>query len=157
MPAVEIVHRHPRFVFTLQVCPSQRRDVLLLRFRLEGDALLRPYALLSARLGGDAANNVAWVAKHNGSTALWAEQGPFGLALLAVDEKGADAWRAASVGCEEASDGWQDFNRNGRMTWRFDVAGPAAVALMGELPMRASCRSASARAKRRRRRSRHRA
>ena len=29
VPAVEIVHRHPRFVFTLQVCPSQRRDVLL--------------------------------------------------------------------------------------------------------------------------------
>ena len=61
-PAVEIVHRHPRFIFTLQVCPSQRRDVLLLRFRLEGDAALRPYALLSARLGGDAANNVASVA-----------------------------------------------------------------------------------------------
>ena len=31
VPAVEIIHRHPRFVFTLQVCPSQRRDVLLLR------------------------------------------------------------------------------------------------------------------------------
>jgi glucoamylase len=136
-PAVEIVHRHPRFVFTLQVCPSQRRDVLLLRVRLEGDASLRPYALLSARLGGDAANNVASVARYNGRTALWAEQGPFGLALLAVDEKGADAWRAASVGCEEASDGWQDFHRNGRMTWRFDVAGPGAVALMGELPTRA--------------------
>ena len=88
VPAVEIVHRHPRFVFTLQVCPSQRRDVLLLRFRLEGDASLRPYALLSARLGGDAANNVASVGDHNGRTALWAEQGPFGLALLAVDEHG---------------------------------------------------------------------
>ena len=71
-PAVEIVHRHPRFTFTLQICPSQRRDVLLLRFRLEGDASLRPYALLSARLGGDAANNVASVARHNGRTALWA-------------------------------------------------------------------------------------
>lgn len=136
-PAVEIVHRHPRFTFTLQVCPSQRRDVLLLRFRLEGEASLRPYALLSARLGGDAANNVASVVRYNGRTALWAEQGPFGLALLAVDYKGADAWRATSVGCEEASDGWQDFHRNGRMTWRFDVAGPGAVALMGELPTRA--------------------
>jgi glucoamylase len=137
VPAVEIVHRHPRFVFTLQVCPSQRRDVLHMRCRLEGDASLRPYALLSARLGGDAGNNVASVASHNSRTALWAEQGPFGLALMAADETGADAWRAASVGCEEASDGWQDFHRNGRMTWRYNAAGPGTVALTGELPVHA--------------------
>src|SRR5580704_9646840 len=60
-PAVEIEHHHPRFVFTLRICQSERRDVLLMRCRLEGDASLRPYALLAARLGGDAASNLAWV------------------------------------------------------------------------------------------------
>ena len=138
VPAVEIVHRHPRFSFTLQICPSQRRDVLLLRYRLEGDPGLRPYALMAARLGGDAENNQASVATHNGRTVLWAEQGPFGLALSAVGADGADAWRRCSVGCLEASDGWQDFNRHGRMTWEYDSAGPAPVALMGELPAQAT-------------------
>jgi glucoamylase len=138
VPAVEVVHRHPRFTFTLQVCPSQRRDVLLLRCRLEGEEGLRPYALLAPRLGGDADNNQAWVGDYNGRTMLWAEQGPFGLALAAAGEGGADAWGRCSVGCLEASDGWQDFDRHGRMTWAYDAAGPAPVAMMGELPVRAT-------------------
>jgi glucoamylase len=134
VPAVTIVHRHPRFTFTQQICPSQRRDTLLLRYQLEGDEDLRPYALLAARLGEDASNNVAGVGQHNGRTVLWAEQGPFGLALVASAEDGSNAWRRCSVGCLEASDGWQDFDRNGRMTWQYDSAGPGAVSLMGELP-----------------------
>ena len=138
VPAVEIVHTHQRFTFTLQVCPSQHRDVLLIRHRLEGDASLRVYALLAARLGGEAENNVASVAEHSGRQVLWAEQGPFGLALAATDEAGADAWQRCSVGFVEASDGWQDFHRNGRMTWQYDSAGPGAVALMGELGARAT-------------------
>jgi glucoamylase len=137
VPAVKIVHRHPRFIFTLEVCPSQRRDVLLLRYRLAGDEGLRPYALMATRIGDDAENNVAWVSKHNGRTVLWAEQGPFGLALCAADAGGADAWRRCSAGGLEASDGWQDFNRNGRMTWQYESAGPGSVTLMGELPAEA--------------------
>ena len=138
VPAVEIVHRHPRFTFTLRVCPSQQRDVLLMRCRLEGDPGLKPYALMSTRLGGDAQSNSAWTGSYCGRKVLWAEQGPFGLALSAVDPTGADAWGRCSVGCLEASDGWQDFNRHGRMTWEYDSAGPSAVALMGELPPEAT-------------------
>jgi glucoamylase len=138
VPAVEIEHHHPRFTFTLWVCPSQRRDVLMIRFRLEGEASLRPYAILSSRLGGDAENNLASVGAFGGRAVLWAEQGPYGLALAAVDANGADAWRRCSVGCSEASDGWTDFDRNGRMTWQYGSAGPAAVALMGELPVEAT-------------------
>lgn len=135
-PAVEITHSHQRFTFTLQVCPSPSRDVLSLRFRLEGDTALRPYALLAPRLGA-ADDNEAFVNRHNGRTVLWAEQGPFGLALLAQTRDGADAWTRASAGCAEASDGWWDFAQHGRMTWAFDAAGPAPVALMGELPREA--------------------
>lgn len=138
VPAVTIIHHHPRFTFTLQICPSQRRDTLLLRFQLEGDEGLRPYALLAARLGGDAENNLAAVGKHNGRTVLWAEQGPFGLALLAGKNDGADAWQRCSAGCVEASDGWQDFDRHGRMSWQYESAGPDAVSLMGELPNQAT-------------------
>jgi glucoamylase len=43
VPAVEIVHRHPRFTFTIKVCPSQRCDVLLLHCKLEGDESLRRF------------------------------------------------------------------------------------------------------------------
>ena len=134
VPAVTIVHRHPRFTFTLQICPSQHRDTLLLRYRLEGDQALRPYALLAARLGGDADNNTAYVGKHNGRIVLGAEQGPFGLALVAAAEDGSDAWRRCSAGSFGVSDGWQDFDRHGRMTWQYDSAGPGAVSLIGELP-----------------------
>ncbi len=138
VPAVTIVHRHERFTFTLEVCPSQRRDVLLLRTRLEGDANLRPYALMAPRLGGDADSNEASVTMHNGRIMLWAEQGPFGLALAAANADGTDAWQRCSAGCVEVSDGWQDFNQHGRMTWRYDSAGPGSVALMGELPAQAT-------------------
>ncbi|MGB7598314.1 MAG: glycoside hydrolase family 15 protein [Gallionella sp.] len=138
IPAVTIVHRHPRFTFTLQICPSQHRDTLLLRYRLEGDQDLKPYALLAARLGEDANSNRAAVGRHNGRTVLLAEQGPFGLALAAVGEDGADAWLRCSAGCLESSDGWQDFDRHGRMTWQYDSAGPGAVSLMGELPAQAT-------------------
>lgn len=138
VPAVEVVHSHPRFTFTLQICPSQQRDVLLLRYRLEGDANLRPYALLAARLGAEAENNFATVEKHNGRTVLCAEQGPFGLALAAGGADGEDVWQRCSAGSLEASDGWQDFDRHGRMTWEYDSAGPGPVSLMGELPSRAT-------------------
>ena len=138
VPAVTLVHRHPRFTFTLQVCPLQRRDVLLLRHRLEGDESLRPYALLAPRLGGDAQSNLASVDRHGGRTVLCAEQGPFGLALAASGEDGADAWGRCAAGILEASDGWQDFARHGRMTWDYDSAGPGAVCLTGELPRHAT-------------------
>ncbi|PSJ18905.1 glycosyl hydrolase [Nitrosomonas supralitoralis] len=139
IPAVEVIHRHARFTFILKICPSQRRDVLLLHYQLQGDTQnLRPYVLLSARLGGDAKNNQAFVAEHNGHRVLWANQGPFGLALMASSETDEVTWGRCSVGCLEQSDGWQDFNRHGRMIWQYDSAGPGAVTLMGELSSQAT-------------------
>jgi glucoamylase len=136
--SVEVVHRHPRFTLTLRVCPAHRRDVLLIHCKLEGEEALRPYALLSPRLGGELRGNSAWVVRQSARTILSAEQGVFGLALAAVDAQGADAWGRCSVGSAEVSDGWQDFSRNGCMTWEYDAAGPGAVALIGELPREAT-------------------
>src|SRR6516225_4305340 len=42
-----------------------------------------------------------------------------------------------AIECRLDSDGWQDFARNGAMTWEYANAGPGNVSLMAELPRRA--------------------
>ncbi|BAV35013.1 glycosyl hydrolase [Sulfuricaulis limicola] len=138
VPAVEIVHRHPRFDLTLRIAPDQQRDVLLIDVRLDGDEDLRPYTLLAPHLGGTGYDNHAAVNEYHGRKLLWAEQGPFGLALAAVDATQRDAWGRASAGYVGMSDGWQDFKHNGAMQWQYREAGPGNVALMGELPRRST-------------------
>jgi len=137
-PAVTIVHRHARFELTLRIAPSTSRDALLIEVQLVGDHALRPYALLAPHLGGSGHNNSAEVAELRGRRVLWADQGPFALALLAADERQRDAFARASAGYVGFSDGWQDFARNGRMKWEYASAGPGNVALMGELPQSAT-------------------
>ena len=136
IPLPSIVHRHPRFTLSLRLCPDPRRDVLLLELVLEGDAGLRPYAVLAPHLGGTGRGNLAEVAWHRGRRVLWAEQGPFGLALLAVDAEFTDALDTGSAGYVGSSDGWQDFARHGRMNWTYPQAGPGNVALTGALARR---------------------
>ena len=137
IPLPTVVHRHDRFTLTLRVCPDPERDVLLLDVDLAGDAALRPYVLLSPRLGGSGHENRCWAAEHQGRKMLWAEAGPFGLALAAMDAQFQDAYGRTSAGYVGASDAWQDFAANGRMTWQYAEAGPGNVALTGELPCRA--------------------
>ncbi len=137
IPAVEVTHEHARFTLRLRVTPDPLRDVLLVEVQLSGDPQLKPYALLAPHLGGSGHDNRASVQRHCGRQILWAEQGPFGLALAAADEKQLDAWGRASAGYVGTSDGWQDFSRNGAMQWQYPHAGPGNVALLGELPRRA--------------------
>lgn len=134
IPAVRVVHRHERFELRLQVVPCVERDALLIEVVLTGDEDLRPYALLAPHLGGTGMGNYAEVADHGGRRLLWAQQGPFALALAAISDGQRDAVGRASAGYVGASDGWQDFARNGAMTWEYSSAGPGNVALMGELP-----------------------
>ncbi|HKD54718.1 MAG TPA: glycoside hydrolase family 15 protein [Steroidobacteraceae bacterium] len=136
-PAVNIVHHHERFELTLRVTPCEHRDVLLIEVSLSGDAALRPYALLAPHLGGTGATNRAEVVVHRGRKLLWAEQGAYGLALAAATAQQQDGLARASAGVVGTSDGWQDFARNGRLTWEYDSAGPGNVALTGELPRQA--------------------
>lgn len=138
IPAVEITHTHDRFQLMQRVAPDPSRDVLLIDMTLEGDPGLLPYALLAPHLGGTGHGNNAIVYAERGHTVLAAEQGPFGLALAAVDGDQNDAWMTASAGYVGTSDGWQDFKRNGAMKWRYHRAGPGNVALMGRLPRRAT-------------------
>lgn len=73
LPAATVIHRHARFTFTLRVCCDPERDVLLVDYRLDGDADLIPHLLLASRLGDDVENNCAWAEDWNGHPVLWAE------------------------------------------------------------------------------------
>ena len=139
VPAIEIRHDHPRYTLRLRVIGDDRRDAVLIHATLDGDTdELRLYALLAPHLGGSGHDNLAEVATYRGRRVLWAQQGPFGLALAAADPQQDDALRACSAGYVGASDGWQDFAHNGALTWCFDSAGPGNVALIGELPARST-------------------
>jgi glucoamylase len=142
VPAVEIVHEHSRYTLRLRVTPDPRRDVLVIECRLDpapkardgGDLGL--YVLVAPHLGATGYDNIATVERYRSRRVLMAEQGPFGLALAAVDQHQRDAFGRASAGYVGSSDGWQDFARNGAMTWQYGTAGPGNVALVGELPRR---------------------
>jgi len=134
IPAITITHRHDRFTVTLMICIDPERDVLLLDFVLVGAATLQLYMLAAPRIGEDASRNQAWTGEWVGRPLVWAEQGPFGLAITAVDRAGRPALLQRSVGLVGASDGWQDFYHNGCMSWHYADAGPGEVAMTAQLP-----------------------
>jgi len=136
-PAVEIVHTHARFTLTLRITPDPDRDVLLIDVNLAGDPGLTPYVLIAPRLGTRGHDNIGEVRRYGARRVLTARQGPFALALAAVDEAQQDGFGAVSAGYVGISDGWQDFQHNGALTWQYANAGPGNVALIGALPCRA--------------------
>ena len=133
IPAVRIVHRHPRFELALRIVAGSERDVLMIDVALTGDENLRPYALLAPHLGGTGGGNRAEVTAQSGRRILAATQGPYSLALAAATAVQTDAFNRASAGNVGASDGWQDFHTHGAMSWEYADAGPGNVALIGEL------------------------
>jgi len=134
IPAITITHHHARFMLTLKICIDPDRDVLLVDFMLKGDADLQLYLLAAPRIGEDATSNQAWTDEWAGHLMLWAEQGPFGMALTAVDREGRPALLQRSVGLVGKSDGWQDFKLNNGMTWHYAQVGPGEVAFTAQLP-----------------------
>ncbi len=133
IPAITITHRHARFSLVTKICADSIRDVLLIDFSLHGDAALRLYMLAAPRLGGDSAADLASADVWVGQRVLWAEQGPFGLAIVAADRDGEPALLERSVGCAGVSDGWHDFQQHGGMRWHYAEAGPGSVALTARL------------------------
>ena len=130
--------QHARYQLRLRITPDPRRDVLVDRMPARRRCRTRASTCWWRRISAPPATTTrAAVERYRGRRVLWAEQGPFGVALAAVDEHQADAFGRASAGYVGSSDGWQDFARNGAMTWQYQTAGPGNVALMGELPRRA--------------------
>src|SRR6266567_6424699 len=69
VPAVEVVHQHPRYQLRLRITPDPRRDVLLIECRLDsagGDGELGLYVLVAPHLGATGFDNAASVARNNG-------------------------------------------------------------------------------------------
>jgi glucoamylase len=124
LPLARIVHQGERYALTLEFLPDPLRDVLLISFELAG-AGFRLYPLIAPHLGATGWDNTAWV--EDGT--LFAQGGDGnGLCLIAEP-----AFTRASAGYVGASDGWQDFNANGHLTWEFARATNGNVALIGEL------------------------
>jgi glucoamylase len=134
IPAVHILHRHPRFELSLRIAPDPERDVLLIAARLTSDPGLKLYALLAPHLTGTGLDNRAEVFVNRDRLVLCAEKDSVALALGAAEAATQrDAWTRASAGYVGTSDGWQDFAAHDAMTWSYELAGPGNVALIGEL------------------------
>jgi glucoamylase len=121
VPLLTITHADDNYRLMLEVVPDPFRDVLLIRFELEG-----PYelvAVLAPHLGGTGADNTAWVGDH----ALLAQSGDCALALLA--DVPITRMSAGFVGF---SDGWHDLAEHQELTWSFARADRGTVALSGQ-------------------------
>ncbi len=131
VPAVVSEFTHPRFRLSVRMCASTVRDVLVLEadLRSRDGSRLSLYPLIAPHLGRTGTDNTARVIVGPLGPAVVAERAPYALALVA-----SPAPSRASVGYVGASDGWQDFARNGAMTWCHARAERGNVAGMLELP-----------------------
>ncbi len=122
LPALTIAHYGDDYELMLEVLPDPLRDVLLVRYRLEGPYRLA--AIVAPHLGSTGRGNSAWVDDGAG----FARNGTYAL-CVAADQP----LEQLSCGFVGASDGWQDLNRHGQLTWRFERAENGTVALSAEL------------------------
>ena len=140
VPAITAVHRHPRYELTLRICTDDHADVVRIEARLNdlrdaGDPAraahpLRLYTLLAPHLGFGGVHGRAWVGAYKGRSMLFAQNGPWALAL--ASDPGP---LRQSVGYVGVSDGWQDFAANGRMAWEYESSEAGNVAGMTELAL----------------------
>jgi glucoamylase len=123
VPLPQVTHQGDCYRLVIEVVPDPRRDVVLISYRLTGDDVTL-YALLAPHLSNSGEHNNARAA---GDLTAWKE--PAALCLLSDC-----GFSRSSAGYVGASDGWQDFSRNGRMTWEYGETTDGNVALLGELP-----------------------
>jgi glucoamylase len=122
VPLPQVTHQGDRYRLVIEVVPDPSRDVVLISYRLTGDDV-KLYALLAPHLGNSGEHNNARAAAD---LTAWKEA----TALCLLSDCGFSRSSAGYVG---TSDGWQDFSRNGRMTWEYGEAIDGNVALLGEL------------------------
>lgn len=122
VPLPRIVHEGEGYRLELALVPDPLRDVVLISFRLIAEDM-RLYVLLAPHLGNSGEGNNARV---GADLAAWKGQHACCLASDCSFSRG-------SAGYVGMSDGWQDFSRNGRMTWAHSQAMDGNVALLGEL------------------------
>jgi glucoamylase len=122
-PVLTITHHGDDYELSLEVLPDPQRDVLLVRFQITG-----PYRLamiVAPHLGSTGRHNSAWV--DDGYA--YARHGDFCMCLAADPPL-----IKVSCGYVGASDGWQDLDRHGHLTYAFTSAENGTVALSAEAP-----------------------
>jgi len=110
-----------RYRIEKEILTDPRRDVVLQRARfvpLLGSLLdYHVYVLLAPHLANHGWGNTAWVGDYKGVPMLFAERQGTALAVACTP-----AWTQGSAGFVGFSDGWQDLNQHGAMTWQFGQA-----------------------------------
>ncbi|WP_425145287.1 glycoside hydrolase family 15 protein [Deinococcus sp.] len=122
LPLPTILHAGDDYELSLEILPDPRRDALLIRFGLAG-----PYRLaliLSPHLSATGADNAGWVEGE----VLLASRADRSLALAA-----SLPLTHASAGYVGTSDGWQDLNQHGQLTWAYPRAENGNIALSAML------------------------
>jgi glucoamylase len=122
VPLLTVTHTGDGYRLELEILPDPRRDVLLVRYAIEGP--YRLVAIVAPHLGSTGRQNHAWI---DGESAF-AYRGNAALCLRA-----SQPLTALSCGYVGSSDGWQDLDQHGSLTYRFDRADNGTVALTGEL------------------------
>jgi glucoamylase len=123
LPAPTITHTGDDYKLVLEILPDLRRDVLLVRYSVEGP--YRLVAIVAPHLAGTGKANNAWI----DGDAAYAERGNAALCL-----RGLDPLSSLSCGYVGASDGWQDLCRHGSLTYDFKSAHNGTVALTCAAP-----------------------
>ena len=121
LPALTITHHGEDYELALEILPDPRRDVLLIRYHLEG-----PYRLaviLAPHLQSTGHANHAWIEAGCG----FARREDIALCLAADTPL-----KHMSCGYVGFSDGWQDLNRHGSLTFDFTHANDGTVSLSAE-------------------------
>ena len=111
----------------LEILPDRDRDCVLVRYEIEG--AYRLVVIAAPHLDGDGTCARAWCSPDDDRD-LFAE-GRSGFASLCMASR--DGFARASIGFVGTSDGWQNLNENGRLTFDHDVAEDGNVALTAEL------------------------
>ena len=125
-----------RYRIEKEIFTDPYRNVVLQKVRfvpLQGKlGDYRLYALLSPHLANCGNGNTGWVGDYKSVPMLFAENHGVSLAFAC-----STPWLKMSVGFVGYSDGWQDLERNFRMTWEYTRAENGNIALIGEIDLAA--------------------
>jgi glucoamylase len=136
VPAFRLTNTHEggRYRIEKEILADPRRDAVMQRTRFIAQTGVRAdyhlYVLLAPHLGDRGRGNTAWVGEHKGTPVLFAQRGELSLALAC-----SAPWLKRSAGFVGTSDGWQDLEKNKRMTWEYDRAENGNVALTAEVDL----------------------
>jgi glucoamylase len=138
IPAFRLTNTHHdgRYRIEKEILADPRRDAVMQHTRFIAQQGVRAdyhlYVLLAPHLDDRGRENTAWIGEHAGVPLLFAQRGERALALACSVPR-----LKRSAGFVGTSDGWQDLEKNKRMTWEYGRAENGNVALTAEVDLSA--------------------